>query len=319
MSDSAVVERKRFINNKNPNKIKSPNSLISDVVIYSVVGFLALICLWPFLFVASMSVSSPEAVMTRSVWLFPVGPLTLNAYIRTIAIPLMWRSYLNTIIYVIIVCVLNLVICAMAAYPLAMKGFRGRRFFVIFLMIPYFFGGGLIASFVTNVWLGLYNNPAIIILLSAFSIWNVILIRTYFHSSIPHTIKEAAIIDGAGDMTILFKIVAPLSKPIFAVVTLFNAVGMWNSYFNALIYVPNKDWQPLQLFVARLLVLERDFIASLQRGAGTMDTSRMMEGLTTAMQLKYAVIMFATLPIIFSYPFLQRYFIRGVLIGSLKE
>jgi len=319
MNNADVMERKRQKALKARNRIKSPYSLAMDILIHAIVGIAAFICLWPFIYVACMSISAPAAALAKKVWTFPVGPLTFAAYRRVANIPLMWRSYLNTIFYVISVCALNLVVCAMTAYPLATKGFRGRKFFVVYLMIPMFFGGGLIASFVTNVNLGLYGSPLAIILPSSLSITNVILIRSFFYNAVPDSLKEAAIIDGAGDMRVLFSIMIPLSLPIFAVITLYNAVGTWNSYFAALLYIPDRNWQPLQLFLAKLLSLEQSIISTLQSGAGTGDPAQVFESLSTAMQLKYAAIMFATLPILFSYPFLQRYFIKGIMIGSLKE
>lgn len=299
----------------------SASSVAADIIIYTIAGLLAFICLWPFLYVASMSISSPDAVLRGKVWTLPVGPLSLEAYRRVINVPYMWRSYLNTIFYVVSVCVLNLAVCAMTAYSLATRGLRGRKLFITYLLIPMFFGGGMIPSFVIMARLGLYNSPLAIILPSGLSIMNVILIRTFFANSVPESLKEAAIIDGAGDMTILFKVMIPLSKPIFAVITLYNAVGIWNQYFPALLYLPSKEWQPLQMFIAKVLVLETSIISSAagNNGAAAMDPQKMFANLSTALQLKYAAVMFCAVPIMCSYPFLQKYFIKGVLIGSLKE
>jgi len=304
---------------KNPNRIKSSNFIAMDIFIYVAMGLIAFTCLWPFIYTASMSVSSPLAVMKRAVWLLPIPPLQVESYKLIFNVALMWRSYANTIFYVIATCILSVIICAMAAYPLATKGFRGRKFFVVYLMIPMFFSGGMIASFVTNArLLGLYNSPLAMILPGAFSIFTVILMRTYFYHSIPEAVKDAAAIDGASDFQILFQIMVPLSKPIFAVVALQTAVGTWNSWWNALLYIPDANWHPLQMFVARVLVLETEILNSLVSGAG-MNAERMVASVSTALQIKYAVVIFSTLPIICVYPFVQKYFIKGVLIGSLKE
>ena len=318
MSDISAAPRLKY-NRKNPNRIKSPNYLAVDIIIYVMLGVVAFTCVWPFIYTASMSISSPEAVMKRAVWILPIGPLQTNSYELIFNVPLMWRSYLNTIFYVVATCILHLIICAMTAYPLATRGFRGRKFFVVYLMIPMFFGGGMIASFITTAkLLGLYNSPLAMILPGAMSIYSVILMRTYFYNSVPNALKESAEIDGANDMQILFNIMIPLSKPIFAVVALQTAVGTWNNWWNALLYIPNQSWQPLQMFVAKVLVLEQTILTSITRGAG-MEAERMLASVSTALQIKYAVVIFTTLPILCVYPFAQKYFIRGVLIGSLKE
>lgn len=196
MDNSVITDSKKLTK-------MSSTTIVADMVIYVLVGLMVFTCLWPFLYIISMSISSPDAVVSGQVWTFPVGPLSFEAYKRVANVPYMWRSYLNTIIYVVSVCTLNLVVCGLTAYPLSIRGLRGRKFIVTYLLIPMFFGGGMIPTFIVMTTLGLFNNPLAIILPSALSIWNVILIRTFFVNSIPISLKEAAIIDGASDLTVM--------------------------------------------------------------------------------------------------------------------
>ncbi len=198
----------------------------------------------------------------------------------------------------------------MTAYPLSRKRFWGRNFISMMIVFTTLFSGGMIPNFLLIKNLGLYNTRWAMILPGAISVFNMILARTFF-TGIPESLMESASIDGAGEATILWKIVVPLSKPIVAVLTLFYAVGHWNSYFNALLYIPDIKLQPLQMYLVKLLILAQDQMAE---GDGDL-----LQLAMEAMQTKYAAIIVVILPILCIYPFLQKYFAQGVMIGAIKE
>lgn len=227
----------------------------------------------------------------------------------------MWRAYFNTFLYVVPTTLLMLFTCVLAAYPLTYKNLRGRKYINMFLLIPMYFSGGMIPSFLLITKLGLYDNPWSQILPACYSIWNIILVKSFF-GTIPETLREAAKIDGANVYQVLLKVYLPLSSPILAVIAVYTIVGMWNSWFNALVYLPHTDWQPLQLYLRRVLV------ENTQNLSTTLDpdTAREMalRNLSNA-QLKYAMIIFTTAPMLVVYPFFQKYFVKGVMLGSLKE
>ncbi|MBP1994248.1 carbohydrate ABC transporter permease [Paenibacillus eucommiae] len=285
----------------------------ADMFIYLAVGIAAVITVWPFVYVFSMSISAPEEVVSQSVWLYPKG-LSFEAYKLIFQNTELWRAYGNTILYVTAGTLLTTIVSIISAYPLSRKRLFGRKFFVFYLLVPMFFSGGIVPFFVLVSKIGLFNNPLVMILPGVVSIWNIILVRTFF-KTLPDQLEEAAIMDGAGDLRILFQIMVPLSKPIIAVIVLYTSVGIWNSWFNALLFLPDKSWQPIQLFMAKVLVYAKaDLAVNAMRN--TQDAMNMT---ALSFQLKYAAIIFTTLPIICSYPFLQKYFVKGALIGSLKE
>ncbi len=290
---------------------RSAGSIAADVIIYTLVTLLCLTCIIPFLNILAMSLSDPQIVIRQEVFLIPKG-ITTAAYELIMKTEGLWTAYGNTLIYLVSIVVLSDIVTVLAAFPLSQPGLAGRKFCNIFFLIPMFFGGGLIPSYLLIVQLGLYDTRWAIILPSLLSIWNIILVRTYF-KNLPGSLFESAKIDGAGNVRMLFSIAVPLAKPIIAVITLYMAVGVWNSWFGALLYLPSRDYQPLQYYLANLLVFTPNSLSEIQDGA-----SQLQSMLTNA-QLKYAMIIFVSLPIICLYPFLQKYFIKGVLIGSLKE
>jgi putative aldouronate transport system permease protein len=201
-----------------------------------------------------------------------------------------------------------------SAFPLTYKGLPFRKYINMYLLITMFFSGGLIPSFLVILKLGIYNTPLSIIIPSCFSVWNIILVKSYF-STVPETLREAARIDGANVYQILARIYVPLSGPILAVIAVYTIVGTWNSWFNAMVYLPGMTWQPLQLFLRRVLV--ESTAPNTIMSAEAM--KEMMERKLSFAQLKYALIIFTSLPVLFTYPFFQKYFIKGVMLGSLKE
>jgi putative aldouronate transport system permease protein len=245
------------------------------------------------------------------VWLFPRG-FSLKSYDMLFKDRNLWQSLYNTAWYAVVGTLVNIFMTITFAYPLSRKEFFARSPFMIFTAIPLFFSGGLIPLFLVVVKLGLYNTRWAIILPLALNSWNVIIARVYFQSSIPDALVDASRIDGATDIGFLFRVVIPLSLPIIAVITVFNFVGFWNTFFNALIFLPSVELQPLQVLLQRILIAK-----SVKFGVPTAVFS--LESITIGIQMRYAIIIFSVAPILIIYPFLQKYFTKGYLIGALKE
>ena len=298
------------LRSRRANRIKEA---VSDRILYIITVIIMLaafiVTLYPFLYVLSMSLSDQGAVLRQEVWLFPKG-LNLHSYEKVFADPAIWTAYGNTLFYTIAGTILNVFMTCMMAYPLSRKQFWGRNTISMLVVFTMLFSGGMIPNFLLIKHLGLYNTRWALILPGAISAYNLFLARTYF-SGLPDSLVESASIDGATEATILRKIIVPLSMPIIAVLTLFYAVGHWNSYFNALLYIPDIKKQPLQMFLVKLLVLEQDLMA--EGGADALELT------LQAMQTKYATIIVVILPILCVYPFLQKYFTQGVMIGAIKE
>lgn len=301
-----------FGKKKNPNKIKQGSKAV-DVIFYLLALSVCLITLYPFYYVIIMSISDPMEVAAMNVYWYPKG-LYFGSYQLIMRDIKMWKSYLNTIIYVLSGTFLNCLTAILGAYPLSVKNLYGRKWIVRFLIIPMYFGGGLIPSFLLMNKLGLYNTMWVIIIPGAVGIWNIIMVRTYF-MGIPEALKESAFIDGANHLQLLFKIMIPISVPILAVIAIYTIVGIWNSWFSALVYLPNEKLHPLQMYLYRVVVQQSVDLKQLSFD----DASKAVERMLSNIQLKYSIIVFTTLPIIFTYPFFQKYFIKGVMLGSLKE
>ena len=291
--------------------MKKPISeIIGDIFIYFVMLMVVIITLWPFIYVLSMSFSDPIHIMKRDVWLFPKG-FSVATYGRILSTASIWRSYGNTIIVTGAGTLLNVIVTMMAGYVLSRKECFFKKHAMIMLVITMFFGGGLIPTFLVVKSLGLYNTRWALILPLLTSTWNIIITRVYIQSNIPDSLIESAKIDGYNDMSIFYKIIVPLSAPIVAVITLFAAVSYWNDFFSALIYLPDKTKQPISLFLRRILLQ-----------ANAEDVLEEMEGMAEAIyyanQIKYSVIIITIVPIVCIYPFLQKYFTKGIMVGSLK-
>ncbi|WP_419871690.1 carbohydrate ABC transporter permease [Candidatus Pristimantibacillus sp. PTI5] len=279
--------------------------------------FLAFIIVaYPVIYMISASISDPKLVGSGEMWLWPKG-ITFEGYQRVFQNASIWTGYGNTILYTVVGTAINLFVTLPAAYALSRKDFLGRNFFMGMFMVTMFFGGGLVPSYLLVKELGMVNTMWAIVIPSAASIWNIIVSRTFFQSSIPKELQEAAQIDGCTNIRLFFKIILPLSMPIIAVMALFYGVGNWNSYFSALIYLNDAVKYPLQLVLRQILVLQE----MSAQGGGTIDASTasaLNNKAEIAALVKYSVIIVATAPIIAIYPFLQRYFVQGVMIGSVK-
>ena len=275
------------------------------------VGFMALFaltCLYPLIYVLSMSFSDPVAVARGDVWLWPVG-FSTKAYEMITDSNELWVSYANTLWYTGVGTLVNGVLTLCAAYPLSRKEFFLSYPVMMMITFTMFFSGGLVPSFILISKLGLYNTRWALILPGAIGAYYVIIARTFFQS-IPDSLTESAKLDGANDIVILQRIIIPLSMPIVAVLTLYYAVSHWNSYFGAMVYIVDKKLQPLQLYLRRLLIENT--------GEATNSMANGEEKSLITEQIKYAVIIVSTLPILCVYPFLQKYFVKGVMIGAIK-
>ena len=293
--------------------IKEPRGdRIFGAVVFVIVTLLMLIVLYPLVYVLSCSVSSPTAVGAGEVVLLPKG-FTLMGYRRVFQEPDILLGYKNTLFYTIIGTAINLFVTVPAGYMLSKKEVPGRNLFMFLFMFTMYFSGGMIPSFLLVRSLHLYDTRAVLVILGAFSTYNCIICRTFF-AALPHELEEAAAIDGCSTVRTFVQIVLPLSQALLGVMVLYFAVGHWNSYFNAMIYVNNENYKPLQLILRRILILEQAS-ANMMEGGGDEYAA---EQFKLKELIKYAVIVVSSLPVLVLYPFLQKYFAQGVMIGSIK-
>ena len=286
----------------------------SNIFFYTINTFilllLAFIVLYPLYFIIIASISDPDAVLAGKVFLYPVN-ITLSGFSKILEKANVWKGYLNTIIYTILTVVISLLVTIPAGWALSRKNLLFRKAFMIYFIIPMFFGGGLIPFYNVMSSLHLVNTIWAIILPSVLSVWNLFMTKTFFESSIPNSLIEAAKIDGAGHFRTFITVVVPLAKPIIAVMALYYAIGQWNSYFNAMIFLQNENLYPLQL------VLKEILIATESTVGGSGET--ILEQYRLATQIKYVSVIVSSIPVLMIYPFVQKYFEQGVMIGSLKE
>ncbi|MFJ7699320.1 carbohydrate ABC transporter permease [Lysinibacillus fusiformis] len=277
---------------------------------YVFLAIVAVVVLYPLIFVLSASLSNPEYVISGDIWLWP-KEFTVGAYEKVFQNPDIINGFINTLKYTFFGTLLNIVMTICAAYPLSRRNLKGKGFIMAFMVFTMFFSGGLIPTYLLIRDLGMINTFWVMIIPNAVAVWNIIIMRTFFQS-IPYELEESAMIDGAGNFRILWSIVLPLSLPVMAVMVLFYAVGHWNSYFQALIYLQDQNKFPLQLILRQILIQGQadDMIKATSESFLAQKLS--VEG------LKYAVLIVANLPMLMLYPFLQRYFVKGVMIGSLK-
>ena len=288
-----------------------------DVIVLILSAGACFITIYPMWYVIIMAISDPVVAAGSGVTFWPSG-FYLGSYQIILREMDFWLSVRNSVLYVIAGLVLMLVTTLLVAYPLTRPNLKGRKACVIFLLIPMYFSGGMIPSFILITKLGLYNTPWATILPGAYGIWNIILCKTYLQS-IPHELAEAAYIDGAGNMQALTRIYLPLAKPVLAVISIYTIVGIWNSWFGAKLYQPNPAIQPVQLYLQKVLVEQSVDLSKMMEQNMTQE---MMEAMTakamSARQLKYSMIVVVTLPIIMVYPMFQKHFVKGVMLGSLK-
>ncbi|AEE97004.1 carbohydrate ABC transporter permease [Mahella australiensis] len=287
----------------------------ADVIFNAVNNTFLIICLivvlYPLIYIVSASFSSPQAVTSGKVWLFPVD-FSLAGYKAVFENDYILTGYGNTIIYTVVGTAVNLVMTVLAAYPLSRKDFYGRDAFMFLFAFTMIFNGGLIPTYLLVSQLGLINTRWALIIPGAISVWNVIITRTYYQNTIPDELLEAAQLDGCSDIQFIWSVVLPLSKAITAVLVLFYGVGHWNEFFNAFIYLSKKELYPLQIVLRDILIMnsiDPNMVA---------DTELMVAKQGLADLLKYSLIVVASVPVLCIYPFVQKYFVKGVMIGAIK-
>lgn len=295
------------------------NNGIFNAVIYILLLLLAVIMLYPLIFVLSASFSDPKAVAGGEMLLLPVKP-SLEGYRYLMQYKEIWVGYGNTIFYMIAGTLLNLAATLPCAYAMSRKDLKGRKHLMIYFMITMYFSGGMIPGYLNIKSLGLLDTRGVILINGLVSTFNLIVARTYFMTSIPWEIQEAAVIDGCNDFQIFGKIIFPLSKAITVVMTLYYGVGRWNSYFVEMIYLKDRNKFPLQLFLREILT-KSTFAKTAMADGMSFSAEQMMaliKQADTANMIKYGVIVLSALPMLIIYPFLQKYFEQGVMIGSVK-
>ncbi|OAS19330.1 carbohydrate ABC transporter permease [Paenibacillus oryzisoli] len=285
----------------------SYGSKLFDVCNVLLMIALMMLMVYPFLYVFSASISNPSLVVKGEVIMFP-KQITLEAYRLVAKDPYIWISYYNTVKYTVLQTLLTLIFTAMLAYPLAKKRLVGRRTIMLLIAFTMLFNGGLIPTFLVVKQLGLINTTWALIIPSLISTWYLFLMRTFFEG-IPDELEDAATMDGCSALGVLFRVVLPLSAPIMATVALFTAVGQWNSFFEALIYLSDKQMYPLQIHLRNIVISS----SAASQVSGNQDADVYI--LET---VKYSTIIFATLPILLVYPFIQKYFVQGSMIGGIK-
>ena len=276
------------------------------------------IVIYPLIYIISSSFSDARDVLTGRVWLLPVNP-NLDGYKAVFEYGEVWLGYGNSIFYTVFGTIYNVAMTMIVAYPLSRKDFVGRSPIMFLFTFTMFFHGGLIPTYLLIRSLGMIDTRAVLIIPWAIAVWNVIITRTYLQSTIPGDLYEAARVDGASNTRMFWHIVLPLSGPIIAVITLFYAVNHWNTYFNALIYIRDDNLRPLQLILREILIQNSmnildDMMADMT--AEQLEQMTRREFLVALLQ--YSLIVVATVPVLIMYPFVQKHFIKGVMIGSLK-
>jgi putative aldouronate transport system permease protein len=290
---------------------RSKEDKVFDIINVFLVAIILILVVYPLYFIVIASFSDPNMIYDGKVWLLP-KELTFEGYERIFQDSKIWLGYKNSIVYTVVGTIVNVSFTLMAAYALSRKDLYGRNVIMFLFLMTMFFSGGLIPTYLVVKNLGLLNTMWALILPKAVAVWNVIVAKTFFETSIPNELLEAAKMDGCSDAKFFWKIVLPLSKPIVAVMVLFYAVGHWNSYFDALIYLNNENLYPLQLILRNILI---------QNEASTMmisDLDSLAAKQRVSELIKYGVIIVASIPLLIVYPFVQKYFVKGVMIGGIK-
>lgn len=284
---------------------------VFTVVNYTFLSICLIIVLYPLVYILSSSFSSAEAVISGRVWLFPVQP-SLMGYKAVFRNSQIWSGYGNSAFYAFFGTLISVTLTIMAAYPLSKRDFYGRNVIIGIFTFTMLFSGGLIPYYMTVQKLNLVDTRWAMLLPNAMSVWNVIIARTFFQTTIPDELYEAAELDGCSDFAFIFRVVIPLSGPIIAVMVLFYAVGQWNSYFDAMIFLKNKNLFPLQIILRNILI-QNQIDANMMVDVKTLLRNQGLKDL-----LKYALIVVASAPVLALYPFVQKYFIKGIMVGAIK-
>ena len=290
--------------------------LTQDRVVYFInyvmLTVLLVVVLYPLIYIVSCSFSSGDALVSGKVKLFPVAP-TLQSYKAVFKYQSIWTGYKNSIIYAFVGTIISMVLTLFAAYPLSRNDFRGKKFFTVIILFTMMFSGGLIPTYLLIKNLKMMDTIWAVVLPGAVSAYNISVARTFFANTIPRELQEAAEMDGCSDFRFFTKIVIPLSTPIIAVLSLWVVVGLWNSYFGPMIYLNSQNKYPLQLVLRRILLLSQ-----VNLNQSNIDPEMIRKNQYLGEMLKYGTIIISTLPLMIIYPFVQKYFVKGVMIGSVK-
>lgn len=284
-----------------------------NITLLVVLGAFSVSVLYPLIYVMSASLSETSAVTSGEVWLFPIG-FSTNAYTAVFESPLLFRSILNSLFYAGMVIAIGTFATMAGGYALSRRDLPGRNLLTFAFMITMLFSGGMIPTYLVVRDLGLLNTVWSMILPGAVSVWQLIISRAFFSQTIPHELLESAKMDGASDFTFFFKVVLPLSVPVLAVNMLLYGVTTWNAFFNGLIYLTDEELYPLQLAMRNILV-QNTFDPAKMAG---VDPTKIAEMQAIAGKLKYALIVIASIPPLLAYPFVQKHFVKGMMIGSVK-
>ena len=293
-----------------------------DILFVSIVYLLLLavfvITLYPMVFTFSASLSDPGAVSSGQMILFPVD-ITLDGYKFVLQYKEIWTGYANTLYYTVLGTILNLLVTLPCAFALSNRKMQGRGFIMTLFIITMYFSGGMIPTYLNIVELGLLDTRLLILIMGLVSTYNLIVARTFFNNSIPYELYEAAELDGASHFQTLGQVALPLSKPIIAVLGLYYAVGHWNSYFKEMIYLSDRSKYPLQVILREILTASQYQAEAMEEGGYSVEQMmEMVKSIDTANLVKYCVIVVSVLPMLILYPFLQKFFDKGVMIGAVK-
>lgn len=280
-------------------------------VIYILAIVIAVLVAIPVLHIIAASFSEPERVRANDVFITPKD-FTFNSYIFAMNYDAIWTGFFNSAIYVVVGCIISIILTVILSYTMSIKELFGKKFLTILVMIPLFFSGGIIPTYLLMSSLRLIDTRIVVVLPAALSMFNVLVARTFF-SQLPKELYEVAKIEGCGEIYYLIKIVLPLSKAIIAVLLLWYGIGYWNSYTNALIYLQDTDKYPLQMILRQILVLNQLLLKDMSRNPELLLAHLQMQDV-----LKYVLIIISSVPMIIVYPFAQKYFVSGVMLGSIK-
>jgi ABC transporter, permease protein len=293
------------------SKAVSKADRIYYIVIDTFLILMLLAILYPLYFIVIASISDTDAIFNGEVFLYPIG-FNLKGYAALFENRMIWTGYLNTIWYTLLGTAINIAVTIPAGWAISRKELPWRKFITTYFIITMFFGGGLIPFYLLVSDLGLLDNPLSVILPYGVSVWNMFMVNAFYSSSVPDEILEAAEVDGSGTIRTFFSIVIPLSKPIIAVMVLFYAVAHWNNYFSALIFLSEQKYFSLQLVLREILIMTES------AGGSAGDAGTILEQAKLANSIKYSSIIVSTLPILVLYPFVSKFFEKGVMIGALK-
>ena len=297
-------------------KLKSDKTF--TVVNYTLLAILTLIILYPLYFTVIASISEPYEVVSGNVVLWPKG-FTLESYAQIFHNEEIWTGFRNSTLYTVFGTMMSLILTIPAAYALSKKNLWGRGIITTYFVIIMYFSGGLLPTYLVVRDLGLLNQPYTLVIIGSFSVYNMVVARTYYQSSIPESLYEAAEIDGCSGFGQFFRIAIPLSEPIIAVIALYYAVGRWNDFYNSLVYITNSDYYSLQQILRNILLESQNALSAIN--GDTMSSEEMayfMRRAYLAEAMKYAIIFVSSLPMLLIYPLVQKHFVKGVMVGSVK-